>query len=48
MLIHKTVATLVHLPSIRHVDEPRNLTTVDEALSICGRRVDTSTHKHSV
>lgn len=43
MLIHKTVATLVHLPSIRHVDEPRNLTTVDEALSICGRRVDANT-----
>lgn len=52
MLIHKSGAALVHLPSIRHGDEPRNPSTVVEALSICGRGVDASTRKdtqtHSV
>lgn len=48
MLIHKAGSTLIHRALIRHVDEPRNPTAVDEALSICGLRVDANTHKHTV
>lgn len=35
-----------YLPLTRHVHEPRNLTTVDDAVSICSCRVDTHTHTH--